>query len=59
MLNEFKVIRQYLDPEHLDIFSFLTHINKVKAALWQMNHSKIGNYLYGKFIFWLSRYFKK
>lgn len=61
MLNEqfFKVIRQYMDPEQPDIFSFLTNINRVKAALQQINHSKIGTYLYKKFIFWLSRYLQE
>lgn len=61
MLNEqfFKVIRQYMDPEQPDIFSFLTNINRVKAALQQINHSKISNYLYEKFIFWLSRYLQE
>lgn len=61
MLNEqfFKVIRQYMDPKLPDSFNFLTNINKLGTALQQINHSKIGNYLYEKFIFWLSCYFQE
>jgi|GEM_PF-3235697 hypothetical protein len=61
MFNEqfFKVIRQYMDPNQPYPFNFLTNINKLDAALQQINHSKIGNYLYEKFIFWLSHYFQE
>lgn len=61
MLNEkfFKVIRQYMDPKQPNPFNFLTNINKLQAALQQINHSKIGNYLYENFIFWLSRYLQE
>lgn len=55
----FKVIRQYIDPKQPYPFSFLTDISKLNAALQQINHSKIGNYLYEKFIFWLSYYLKE
>lgn len=61
MPNEqfFKVIRQYMDPKQPDSFNFLTHINKLSTALQQINHSKIGSYLYENFIFWLSCYFQE
>lgn len=61
MLNEqfFKVIRQYIDQKQLDPSNFLTNLNKLEAALQQINHSKIGNYLYEKFILWLNRYLQE
>ena len=61
MHNEqfFKVIRQYMDPKQPDPFYFLNNINKLKAALQQINYSKIGNYLYENFILWLSRYLQE
>lgn len=61
MLNEqfFKVIRQYIDPKQPFPFNFLTNTNKLDAALQQINHSKIGNYLYEKYIFWLSCYLQE
>lgn len=61
MRNEqfFKVIRQYMDPKQPDPFNFLTNINKLEAALQQINHSKIGNYIYENFILWLSRYLQE
>ncbi|MCH9637649.1 MAG: hypothetical protein K0U16_06875, partial [Gammaproteobacteria bacterium] len=61
MLNEqfFKVIRQYIDKKQLDPSNFLTNLNKLEAVLQQINHSKIGNYLYEKFILWLNRYLQE
>ena len=61
MLNEqfFKVIRQYMDPKQPDSLNFLTNINKLGPALQQINNSKIGNYIYENFIFWLSCYFQE
>lgn len=61
MLSEqfFNVIRQYMDPKQPYPFNFLTKINKLDTALQQINRSKIGNYLYGKFIFWLSCYLQE
>ncbi len=61
MLNDkfFKVIRQYMDPKQSNPFNLLTNINKLQTALQEVNHSKIGNYLYENFIFWLSRYLQE
>lgn len=61
MFNEqfFKVIRQYINPKQPDPLNFLTNINKLEAALQQINHSKIGNYIYENFIFWLRRYLQE
>lgn len=61
MLNKqfFKVIRQYIDPEQPYPFSILTKISKLNSALQKINQSKIGNYLYLKFIFWLSCYLEE